>query len=102
MSEKRYYITVTQEHIDAGFRWQPKCCPFALAVRDALFEDHPEGYVSCVNRNVGVADNFIDVLNHKLVVYDIPPQVEAKLRAYDNGAPLEPFRTWIYLNREEV
>jgi hypothetical protein len=79
-------ITVTAEHIDAGWRWTgEKCeeCPVALAIRAAL------PFASQVVVTGLFARVYRNVMNARL---RLPAEAARFIAAFDNGNDVEPFK----------
>lgn len=75
-------ITVTQHHIDKGFRRYCGYCPVSLAIKDAGID------------NALVFGTYISVLDnntHEMTVHNLSDSVKLRIAAFDRGEGMEPF-----------
>ncbi len=77
-------VEVTVQDIQNGERESYTCCPVALAIADTM------GYVAEVSDQGWVVLDLED--EGKSANADLPDAVAERIRAYDEGGSMEPFR----------
>ncbi len=69
-------IQVTTDHIDKGRRFRPECCPIALAIIDAGFED------------VRACSGYTLIGESRIL---LPEEANTFMLHFDCNIPIEPF-----------
>ncbi|ANA87336.1 hypothetical protein PBI_KAMPE_104 [Gordonia phage Kampe] len=75
-------VTVTQEHIDKGKRWEICNCPIALALKEKGFNN-----VEVSTFEISASKHNDLMINH----YRVPSVAKRFIKSFDDGHPVEPF-----------
>jgi len=81
----RKLIRVTKKHIETGKRYNPRCCPVSLAVRDAQLEDPT------------VSQYILFRVQNRFKCCPIPKRVESFIINFDARKEVKPFNFYITL-----